>query len=120
MIVEYRPSSVFPILLPSRTPTEMKNMEKTPIEIEANCGKTPVKPAPKPIAKQLMPNMNPKKKVSLQVISFASSNLGSRICQAVFLRFALFLTNEVEEKINHSPRPRISEPPTVLAIDCEK
>ena len=74
MIVEYRPSSVLPILLPSSTPKKMKIIEKAPIEIEVKSGETPVKPAPKPIAKQLMPSMNPKKTVSVQVIFFVSSN----------------------------------------------
>ena len=119
-IVEYRPISVFPILLPSSTPKKMKIIEKAPIEIEAKRGKTPVNPAPKPIAKQLIPSTNPKKTVSFQVIFIASSNLGSRINESVFLMIVLFLTNGREEKINHRPSTSISEPPAVLAIDCEK
>lgn len=112
--------SVFPILLPSSTPKDMEMIEKAPIEIEANSGETPVKPAPKPIAKQLIPSTNPKKTVSFQVVFFVLSNLGNRVSQAVFWKCALFLINGNEEKIIHKPRARISEPPAILAMACEK
>lgn len=120
MIVEYRPNSVFPILLPSITPRKMKIIEKMPIEIEAESGETPVNPAPKPIVKQLMPSTKPKKVVSFQVISFAGPILGNRKIELDFLGVALFLANGTEEKITHKPRPIISKPPAILAIDCEK
>ena len=94
----------------------MKITEKAPIEIEAKSGETPVNPAPKPIAKQLMPSMNPKKTVSIQVIFIVLSNVGSRISEAIFLKIAQISTNGKQERINQTHRTKIREPQAAMAI----
>lgn len=120
IIAEYRPNNVFPILFPSITPRKIEMMEKVPIEIDVKRGGTPVNPAPKPIAKQLIARTTPRKKASFQVMFFVWSNFGSIGWRVVLFRLTPPVKSEGEVKITQKPRPITKEPPTKLAFDCEK
>ena len=59
IISEYFPNHDFAILLPSLIPMSTDKSEKRPTEMADRTGETPLAPAPKPLAIQLIDNAKP-------------------------------------------------------------